>query len=83
MTTRLESEVRCDIAAILARADIGWEPCGRGSILVSKFLEAATRTPETFRQANIPFEEMRGGYLVCAYDIGQLARQGWRPPQMA
>lgn len=83
MTTRPESDVRSDITAILGQAGIGWEPCGRGCVLVSKFLAASARTPETFKQADIPFEETRGGYLVCAYDIGQMAEKGWRPPQMA
>lgn len=79
MTARPESEVRRDIAAVLAQAAIGWEPCGRGCILVGKFNAAVAHTPEVFQQAGIPFEEMRGGYMVCAYDIGQLAKQGWRP----
>ncbi|MCM2343008.1 MAG: hypothetical protein NDJ24_00435 [Alphaproteobacteria bacterium] len=83
MDKRQEAEVCRDIENLLAQADIACEPCGRGSLIVGKFQAAVSRAPAVLQQAGIPFEDMRGGYLVCGYDIGQMAKQGWRPPQLS
>ncbi|MFN3827176.1 MAG: hypothetical protein ACK4NR_06070 [Micavibrio sp.] len=61
------------------------EPYGRGCLLIGSFGAAAAmvKAPELLSRAGVPYGVTRGGYMVTAYDIGQMAACGWKPPAAA